>query len=231
MQLAAYSGPALMDAECRIERVVALWDEQIPGTWMRDEDERLVDPNRRYLRSHRSGAPVPGSEHEIESEVLGPAPEGTRTLVLGNRLVDGVNALPLAKDIHGGRAGNIEADMLLLVGAEGRYRHALIEVKARSNHPWYATVELLRQLRLFGLSSAAQQLFERRRPELRLTSPAPVTAAVLAPAGFYRAAGRNRAGVGPTTALLDRMRAHAGVDIRLTVWDREARVIVELPKD
>lgn len=231
MQLAAYDGGQLPDLDRRISRILALWHEPILGTWTRDQDERLLDPDRRYLRNHATGAPVPGGEHEIEKEILDPPPESRRTLVLGDRLLDGVNALPLTKDVHGGRAGNIEADMLLLLSGQGRYRQALVEVKAQSNHPWYAAVELLRQLRLFVESPAAQQLFERRRPEVRLAPPLPVTAAVLAPAAFYRAPGRNRAGVRPTEVLLERMRATVGVDVRLTAWDPKARVIAELPKD
>lgn len=61
------------------------------------------------------GAPRAGSEHELESQILAPDPSRTPTTVLGGRLIDGVNAFPLARDGAGGRAGNVEADLLLLV--------------------------------------------------------------------------------------------------------------------
>src|SRR3954464_10837123 len=89
-----------------------------------------------------------------DNEILAPAPETTPTSCLGALLVDGVNAVPLARDAGGGRVANVEAAMLLLIADEGRFRRALVEVKDRSNHPWYAGVEALRQLRPFSESCA-----------------------------------------------------------------------------
>src|SRR5918999_1795560 len=106
----------------------------------------LPPPPRHYLRTHAAGEPVQSSEHAIEREIVSPAPHAVTTSCLGGRLVDAVNALPLAKDEQGGRAGNIEADMLLLVEEKEAYRQLLVEVKSTRDHAWYATVELLRQL-------------------------------------------------------------------------------------
>jgi hypothetical protein len=228
MLLASHRGTTLPDPERRINEILSLWEQPIPGVWAREEDERLLDIHRRYLRNDAQGSPVPGGEHEIEMQILDPLPGVTQTQVLGDRMVDGVNALPLAKDAKGGRAGNVEADMLLLLSGRGGYRHALIEVKSQSDHPWYAAVELLRQLRLFMESAVAQELFARRRPEIGLAPHVPTTAAVLAPAAFYRSPGRNATGVQPATELLEQMRQHVGVDARLTTWHAETRVVSEL---
>ena len=54
-------------------------------------------------------------EYAVEYDVLDPLPDVTNPIWLEASLVDGVNAVPLAKDAGGGRSGNVEADMLLLV--------------------------------------------------------------------------------------------------------------------
>jgi hypothetical protein len=226
MDLADFHGPDVREG--RIDQVLALWDEPIPGAWQRGQDDRLLDANRHYLRTHAAGEPVQSSEHAIEREIVSPAPHAVTTSCLGGRLVDAVNALPLAKDEQGGRAGNIEADMLLLVEEKEAYRQLLVEVKSTRDHAWYATVELLRQLRLFSKSSVAQRLFEHRRRDLILPAPLPVTAVVLAPRDFYEAAGRKSAVLNDTRLLLEQTRAKTGFDIRLTVWDPAVRVIAEL---
>src|SRR3712207_7489533 len=51
----------------------------------------------------------PGGEHALEHEILCPEPNRSETSCLGFPVVDGVNAVPLARDDAGGRAGNVEA--------------------------------------------------------------------------------------------------------------------------
>jgi hypothetical protein len=147
MELAGFQGKHV--PEGRVELVHALWREPVPGVWKRDRDPRVLRPETRYCRTHTGGEGIPRGEHKIEHEILEPAPDLTPTTCFDARLIDGVNAVPLAKDAAGGRAGNVEADMLLLLEDEQHYRQVLVEVKDGSNHPWYAAVEALRQLRLF----------------------------------------------------------------------------------
>ncbi|MDQ3629994.1 MAG: hypothetical protein M3417_01700 [Actinomycetota bacterium] len=225
MKVAEFRGRNVPSLDDRIEAIVALWSEPIPGLWKRDQDPRLLNPERRYCRTHTGGDRVPRGEHAIEQEILGSGPEITPTMCLGGRLIDGVNAVPLAKDAGGGRAGNVEADMLLLVADDSGYKQLLVEVKARSNHPWYAAVEVLRQLRLFSKSVAPQCLFHTRRPDLTLPHSLPTTAVVLAPAPFYSAPGRNAATIAPSEALLERLRTRFGVDARLATWDQSERLV------
>lgn len=235
MELARFTGTLLPEEDERIAKVVALWNEPIPSQWERGRDARLLGHEERHLRycrrNYRADASRRG-EHAIEFELLDPSPAERETLCFGDRLVDGVNAVPLAKDVEGGRSGNVEADMLLLVASQGGYRLLLVEVKEASNHAWFAVVENLRQMKLFAESSAAQSLFrEERRPELALPSQLPVTGVVLAPPSFYAARGRKAASVAPAQRLADRMREYVGVDIRLATWEPRKRMIVPLAQE
>jgi hypothetical protein len=227
IELAKYSGKRVPGEGERIARIVALWDEPIPGKWKRGQDPRLLDPERRYCRGDGGEDRVRPPEHEIEHNVLLLPPEG-RTC-LGSRLIDGVCAVPLAKDAGGGRSGNVEADMLLLVRTDDGYRLLLVEVKDAANNAWYAVVENLRQLKLLSESFETQRLFELRRPELPLADSIPVTAVVLAPADFYEAHGAKGASVAPAQRLLQAMRDNAGVDVRLATWEPKERAIRAYP--
>src|SRR5688572_4735238 len=97
LRAGTYLGPYLRDVDARTERIVELWQQPIPMGWEREDDPALLDPTRRYRRSHpgRPGGPV--SEAFIEQEILLPSPVETATLCLGYRLVDGVNAVSLQK--------------------------------------------------------------------------------------------------------------------------------------
>lgn len=225
MELARFSGRELPDAEGRIASVVALWHESIPPGWERERDPLLLDRRRRYRRGNDGVDGVRRGEHAIEYDLLNPSPAHVATNGLGARLVDGVNAVPLAKDIGGGRSGNVEADMLLLVRDENEYRLLLVEVKTRSNNAWFAVVENLRQLRLFSESPETQVLFHERCLELGLPQSLPVTAVVLAPHSFYTARGAKAESVAPVEKLLRRMRDAAGVDVQLATWESNERAI------
>lgn len=51
MKLGSYSGNYVPDADERIDEIVALWQEAVPGDWKRsDHRKRLLDPNKRYCR-------------------------------------------------------------------------------------------------------------------------------------------------------------------------------------
>jgi hypothetical protein len=151
------------------------------------------------------------------------------TVCLGAPLVDGVNAVPLARDSGGRRAGNVEVDMVLLVCQATGLRLLLVEVKVESNNAWYAAVENLRQMRLFLASDAPRAVFHARLPEFDLPKELPTTAVVLAPVSFYTAAGAKSAAVGPANRLLETMRQNARVDAVLATWDPKSRAIERLP--
>jgi hypothetical protein len=223
MQLAAFTGRHVPDEEARIEALVVLWNEPIPPGWKRRPDKQLLD--RRYRRGNTTSK---RGEHAIEDELLEPSPAETPAHSLGCRLVDGVNAVPLARDAGGGRKGNVEADMLLLVKCGREHRLQLVEVKDSSNHAWYAVIENFRALKLFSKSEVPQRLFHERRPELELPERLPVTAVTLAPRAFYASRGRRAESVAPAVRLLERMRAECGVDAVLATWDRVSRLIEPL---
>jgi hypothetical protein len=229
MELAAYEGREVLNADDRIEKVVALWHMPIPGGWKREKDARLLDPEKRYCRGNVGPDGNRRGEHRIEHEILEPKPGDQSTICLGARLVDGVNAVPLAKDAGGGRAGNVEADMLLLVRDGSNWRHLLVEVKVRSNNAWYAVVENLRQLALFSQSEASRNLFRSRQPNLGLPAVMPATAVVVAPAAFYTSKGAKRAAVDPARRLIARMHDEANVAVELATWDLAKREVAPLP--
>jgi hypothetical protein len=230
LTLAAFSGRQLREVPGRIDEVVHLWQKPIPGNWMRQQDSRLLGP-KRYCRGNWAETSLRRGEHVIEYEILAPDPAETVTTCLGQRLVDGVNAVPLAKDAGGGRGGNVEADMLLLVGdgLESEYRLLLVEAKHKSGNAWYAAVENLRQMKLFSESVEIRSLFHTRRRELNLPDPLSATAVVLARRDFYTAGGQKALAVAPAQELLRRMNADFSVDAQLATWDSARRVIKRVP--
>jgi hypothetical protein len=228
MAVGTYTGRDIPHPAERIAGAAELWVDDVPPGWLRDDDHRLLDPTRRYLRTHgKLGQPKPGSEHELEWQILEPDPVEVPTHCFGRRLLDGVNAVPLARDsVGGGRSGNVEADMLLLTEHSGAHRLLLIEAKTRSNNAWYASIESLRQLRLFLTSPAAQDIMRQRNPGI--PRELPVTAAVLAPPDFYTGDGARGRAVQPTIALLAVLHAEFGIDLRLAVWNLAERIVDEL---
>lgn len=226
--LADYRGRSVPDPEQRIEDLVALWDEPIPAGWERGRDQRVLDRYRRYTRGNGGPSGSRRGEHVIEYDILDPSPADTPTSCFGGRLVDGVNAVPLARDLGGGRTGNVEADMLLLVEREGSYEILLVEVKRDAQNAWYAAVENLRQMKLLASGTTTRRLFHARRADLQLPDALPMTAVVLAPRDFYTAPGAKAATVAPAEELLERMRTAARVDASLATWDPVERVIAPL---
>jgi hypothetical protein len=99
------------------------------------------------------------------------------------------------------------------------------EVKATSNHAWYAAVENLRQMKLASLSQEARRVFHRRNPALELPSDLSLVGMVIAPSQFYFQTGQKRNSVEPATALLRRFRGEFGLDLRLAVWDCAQRTL------
>jgi hypothetical protein len=223
IELGKYPGRLLPRADERIEQALELWNRPIPGIWRRGHDRRLLDPKRRYCRGNHAPDAKRRGEHAIEYEILQPTPDEEATYVMGARLVDGVNAVPLAKDPGGRRAGNVEADMLLLVEAPtGRHRLEVVEVKVTSNNAWFASVENLRQLRLFEESPESRTLFGKRKEQLKLPSDIPFGGLVVGPRAFYSGRGQKGNAVEPAQELIDRFRAEVGVDVRLAVWEGTA---------
>lgn len=224
IRLAEYPGPIIPDADQRIAQAIELWHQPIPTeTWRRSHDSRLRDRQQRYCRSNAGADAVRRGEHRVEYELLDPDPSWNEALVMGARLIDGVNAVPLAKDSGGGRVGNVEADMLLLVqDIDGRFRLELVEVKVSANNAWYAAIEVLRQLKLLRESETTRRLFEFRRPELRLPPDLCISGLVVAPRGFFTGKGKKGNAVKPAQLLLDRLRADAGIDVRLAIWESGA---------
>jgi hypothetical protein len=92
-----------------------------------------------------------------------------------------------------------------------------------ANTPWYATIELLRQLRLL-LSGSPTLGYSHR------TAGAPsdvsMTGLVLAPQLYFDSAGKRHNAVGPAGRLIQAMTPT--VDIRLATWDSGSEAIAEL---
>jgi hypothetical protein len=212
--LAEYDGATVPDYLNRIKQIVRLWKEPIPGEWQRGVDLQLIESRYRRGNLHTARR----GEHAIEYEILCAHFESVSCC--GATLVDGINAFPLSRDTAGGgRRANVEADMLLLGERNGAYRFYLCEVKDKSNDPWYATIESLRQLRLFLSSPESQSVFSHRGTVQGLPSEISVTALILAPAEYYSSPGKKANAVRPALELIARCASEFGVDIRLAVWD------------
>jgi hypothetical protein len=223
MELASYPGPHLPDPDARIRRILSLWYEPVPGSWERGFIvTRLLNHGKRYTRGDESD-PRSG-EHRIEHEILCQHFDDVRCLG-GGRLVDGVNAFPLVHDSGGGRNGNIEADILLLVRTDSGYRVVVAEVKHSANNAWFAAVENLRQLKLLMVGEDPGRLFRRRNSLLSLRPDVPISGLVIAPSSFYSQLGQKANSIGAARMLINAIRAEADVDIRLSVWDSQRRAI------
>ena len=212
--LGAYQGAILPQPEERIRHVLELWQQEIPGRWQRGIDPQLL--GGRYRRGDLLH-PHPG-EHAIEHQIL--VERFGKVSLLGGKLIDGVNAFPLTCDFAGGgRGSNVESDMLLASHAADGFRLALCEVKADANDPWYAAVELSRQMRLFVSNPVGRAVMQQRGALPASATEMPVTALVLAPADYYHASGKKGNAVAPAMRLLKEMRRCFGIDIRLAVWN------------
>lgn len=221
MGAAAFTGRDLLDPAERIKGILEKWERPIPGQWERGIDEQLLGP--RYRRSDFN-RPNPG-EHTIEHEILD---DLESVNFLGGRVVDGVNAMPLSRDETGGRRGNVEADMLLLVEKGGSYCLAVCEVKCNANNSWYAAVECLRQMKLLQSSLAARQLFHHRLGQRRLPSDIPMIGLVVAPEPYYRRTGQLANAVPHARQLSSQFMTKTGVGLYLTTWDAASRSISEV---
>lgn len=230
MDRGRYETDTVAEVDRRIREVVRLRD-LLPSAqqWERERDERLHDKNKSYLRgqtrSKKDGPHVPRGEHLIEHTILCPDTSVKRTTSLGLPLIDGINAVPLAKDRNGGRSGNVEADMLLRVGDGSDQQLQLVEVKDKSNNGWFAVVESLRQLMLFEHSKTARQIMVERQ-----AAPADlkVTGIVLGRATFYTATGKKQNSVAPALRLIRHAEEQLGLRCVLAVWDPETREITQL---
>ena len=218
MELAKFSGPHLREATQRITQVLDLWAEPVPGFWKRGMDQQLL--GKRYRRgdsnSRRSG------EHVIEHEILSQL-EYVRCLE--GDAVDGINAMPLARDEFGGRRANVESDLLLLVQEENTYKLVNCEVKDFSNNCWYAAIETLRQLKLLQLSTAARGLFHSRNRHLTLPPEIPIIGLVVAPARYYTQPGQNANVLPHAIRLLSEFTAHTGFEAHLATWEKDSKAI------
>lgn len=222
-RLGTFQGPILPQPEERIDRVLELWQQDIPGRWKRGIDPQLLDHRYRRGDLHR---PHPG-EHAIEHQILVERFGSVR--LLGDTLIDGINALPLASDFaDGGRRGNVEADMLLVAQSEVKFRLALCEVKADANDPWYAAVELLRQMRLFIANPVGRRVMQQRGALPTSAAEAPITGLIVAPAGYYRGRGKKGNTLAPARRLFGAMCRRFSTDVRFTVWEPERNTILEI---
>jgi hypothetical protein len=217
LELQTFGGKAVPDVDGRIEALIALWEAPIGSGWQRGVDARICGPDR-YTRSDALKPHL--GEHAIEAAVL--AEPLTALEYEGGRVLDGVNAVPLTKDvIFGGKVDNVEADIFLLIDEPGgKQTVSIVEVKSGSNNAWFAAVENLLQLRLAGQSIEAQRVFLRRpigpsvsRQALRQRGM------VLAPLDFYEHKGQKANAVDPARKLLFEVLQRLGVEVELAVWD------------
>lgn len=216
---AKYQGPNVPDVDARIKALLDLWRVPVPGNWQRTIDSQLLGP--RYRRGDFR-APHAG-EHRIEHEML--ADPITDVRCMGAMVVDGINAMPLARDETGGRNTNVEADVMLLLHDGRRHQLALIEVKYDANHPWYAAVENLCQVKLLSANREQRRLFHARQRVALPEEDFPVVGLVVAPLAYYRSPGQKSKAVQPAQRLHDRFRRELGVDLHLASWDATARTV------
>lgn len=237
-------GAVLEDEARRTEMVMDLWRKlgAVNYRWQREmsallASKRAIDVRRRtrswhYVRDDHNSATrsLSAPEHDLEWNVIDAFAGGLHSL--GARIIDVVNAVPLTK-IKGGRAGNVEIDLVFLVEDEVGHSLQLIEAKKGSNNAWFAVVEALRQLALFEASSdssVVRQLMVHRNPALGLrANELRAKSVVLAPRAFYTEPDQKKNSVEPARRLINHARAELGVYCALAVWDAPTKTIATLP--
>jgi hypothetical protein len=92
--LADYAGTHVPNVESRIDQLLQLWSEPIPGSWQRGKDLQLL--SNRYRRGDKETPHL--GEHAIEHAIL--VSHFEQVTCLGKKLVDGINAFPLCMDVR-----------------------------------------------------------------------------------------------------------------------------------
>jgi hypothetical protein len=213
-ELGAFRGSNLPDPERLISEVVAIWQAQIPEGWRRSEvdiPKRLLS-NERYTRGNLDGNRR--GEHRIEYEIL--VEHFERTRCFDRPLLDAVNAYPVVKDFSGGRLGDIEPDLVILVGPADSALLLVGDVKVTDGNPWSALVQNLRQLRLFTANPACSLLFSQSGVKATVAQNC---GAVIAPKSFYSASGQKANSLHHARKLSETMLRTLSVRSELLVWN------------
>jgi hypothetical protein len=214
--VAEYASADVPDVDQRISKVLELWHLPVAEGWLRPAPEDDMWAAAPYRRRDR-GAPS-SPERAVEHEILGPGPRvAPGRACLGGAIVGGINAVPLTL------TPKIEADLLLLVQHTSAPRLYLAEVKSMANTPWYATIELLRQLRLLLSGSPTLGYFHRTAGT---PSDASMTGLIVAPQAYFDSEGKRHNAVSPARRLIQALKPT--VDIRLATWDSRSEAIAEL---
>jgi hypothetical protein len=167
-----------------IADVLELWHAPVPDPWMRleaDTPDRLLS-GLRYTRGNLTGSRR--GEHEVEDDIL--IRRFATVSCLDQPLLDGINAFPLVKDYGGGRRGNVEADLVLLIGHPNLAGILVCDVKITDGDPWQALLQNLRQLRLFTSNPCCASIFKHRGLDAKI---AQIRGGVIAPESFYSRSG------------------------------------------
>jgi hypothetical protein len=215
-RVAEYTSADVPDVDQRISEVLELWDLPVAEGWLRPAPEDDMWAAAPYRRGDRCAPSSP--ERILEHEILGPGSKiAPGRKCLGGAIVGGINAVPLTL------TPKIEADLLLLVEHTNGSHLYLAEVKSMANTPWYATIELLRQLRLLLSGSPTLGYFHRTAGT---PSDVSMTGLVLAPQAYFDREGKRHNAVGPAKRLIQAVKPT--VDIRLATWDSRSEAIAEL---
>lgn len=217
--LAAFESARLPDVDERIAAVLELCALPVPAAWTRPDPEDHRWRQGPYRRGDR-GAPS-SPERAVEQEIVGSADAiADGRTCMGGIVVDGIAAVALTT------TPKVEADLLLLVNHQPGLRLYLAEVKAMANTPWYAIIELLRQMRLLTASSHATDYF--RRKDDTVPSGLPLTGLVVAPPQYFTAPGQRRNSVGPAQHLVDAVGANTDLNACMATWDARTGTIAKL---
>jgi hypothetical protein len=216
---ADFNGSHVPDEQARIKSIIALWSEKVPDGWRRED----LPEGDIYRRGDRE-SPNTG-KHQIEYDII-----SNPITVFSDkyRFRPIINAFPCATDPNGGRAGNVEIDLLGILTI-GEANHPLIcEIKTGkkgSKNPWYAAVENLRQLRLFIDNKENLAYIKERCLNANMNFAAPVGIVIGKP-GYYTAKGQKFNSMEPTQRLLNELKArHNDARIILAKWCKNCKRI------
>jgi hypothetical protein len=197
-----------------IEEVIKLWRTPMPRGWLRewggdlgyrkkgnDQGEKRIE--RQLFEANKSGLVLKYEEAKLPINLI-------------------YHNMPFVNQ----RGGQVLADALGIVQIERSLHPLIFEVKVSNEHPWYALVENLRQLRLARACARQIQGFLRDKAEQYTMRG--VRGMVLAPRSYFAKSHKGKNTLEASRKLLTKLKKETRARIAFGVWNEEQPTQIEI---
>jgi hypothetical protein len=207
----------------RIQRVINLWNGEMPSDWERRDWSFL---KKRGFRRGDENDPQP--EHRLEKTLFDHPKWDVKGEKVSMRLYAELNEISFGNLGNGQR----KIDVLALLEIEGRSIPLAIEMKGRStNNCWFAVVQNLQQL---GLLRSYPQALLATNALLKPFELLPLSNSwgmVLGPQEFFNTRGQKQNSFHQTQELVHAIRRKLGIVILLAAFSKKIRGSIDLLTD